>query len=239
MTQATFIQAGTTFDHTPVGAIGAGDVVVLNAERCAVAKTPIAAGALGALATFGIFDAVKKQEALSAGDWLYWDADGDPYGGTAGSGALTATAADGVSFGFAVADAEATDGTVRACLVSVPTQTVLPTLNAENDDPGNGEALAVTGGYTELVTTDAHGDGSDETRTLSTPTRIGDERLLFFDTKDTADVNVNVDHAINAAGNDQVQFDGEGHFVRLVAVEISSGLVWRIVVSDGVTLGTQ
>jgi len=115
--KAKFIQEGKSIDYTPGSDVNAGDVVVQK-DLVGVAKLDIVANTLGALAVVGVFDIQKANEAFSAGDEVYWDADGDPYGGDAGTGAATGTAAGNVSMGYALADAGATDTTVRTVLQS-------------------------------------------------------------------------------------------------------------------------
>ena len=117
MAKATFIQGGAAIDYTPGSAVAAGDVVVLSG-LIGIAKQPIAASELGALAVTGIFDVVKAEEALATvGGKVYWDADGDPYGGTAGTGAATATASGNTFLGFVLVAAAETGSTVRILLV--------------------------------------------------------------------------------------------------------------------------
>ncbi|GJQ27810.1 MAG: hypothetical protein HBSAPP02_28420 [Phycisphaerae bacterium] len=75
MAQATFVHDGGAIDYTPGAAVAAGDVVVIG-ELVGVAKTPIAANALGALAVRGVFDFAKATgvgTAISAGANVYWD----------------------------------------------------------------------------------------------------------------------------------------------------------------------
>ena len=110
--QAQFIQEGQSIDYTPSAAVAAGQVVV-QGSMIGVAKTPIAASVLGALAVRGIFDVVKANEQQALGAALYWDADGNPYNGTAGTGCATTTSGGNTFIGFAQAAAEATDETVR------------------------------------------------------------------------------------------------------------------------------
>ena len=73
MPQATFIQEGKYIDHTPVGALAAGDVVV-QGDLVGVTLRPIAAGELGSLAVDGVFDFTKNTGvAYTVGTILYWD----------------------------------------------------------------------------------------------------------------------------------------------------------------------
>ena len=72
---AFFVQDGNSIDYTPVAAVAAGDVVV-QGDLVGVAKTPIAAGVLGALAVNGVFDFPKATgvgTAIAAGASVYWD----------------------------------------------------------------------------------------------------------------------------------------------------------------------
>jgi len=52
---ATFVHDGNTIDYTPATDVAAGDVVV-QGELIGVAKVPIPADKLGALAVTGVFD---------------------------------------------------------------------------------------------------------------------------------------------------------------------------------------
>jgi len=76
MATATFIHDGNAIDYTPDSDVSAGDVVV-QGDLVGVAKRPIAADALGALAVRGVFDFPKAAgvgEAITAGAKVYWDA---------------------------------------------------------------------------------------------------------------------------------------------------------------------
>ena len=124
MAQAQYIQEGQAIDYTPSAAVDAGDVVVIGNKIVGIAKLDIAASALGALALEGVFDIVRADTiAFTAGDAVYWDADGDPDGGTAGTGAATDTddTAANILIGYALADvADAvTNLTVRVRKINV------------------------------------------------------------------------------------------------------------------------
>lgn len=76
MATATFVHEGGTINYTPGSAVAAGDVVV-QGELVGVAKQPIAANALGALAVTGVFDFPKATgvgTGITAGAKVYWDA---------------------------------------------------------------------------------------------------------------------------------------------------------------------
>ncbi len=104
MATATFVHDGNAIDYTPGSDVSAGDVVV-QGELVGVAKRPIAANTLGALAVTGVFDFPKPPEAISAGAKVYWE----------GSYA-TITATGNTYIGKAVKAAADVDGTVRVRL---------------------------------------------------------------------------------------------------------------------------
>ena len=132
--QATFVQEGQSIDYTPGSAKSAGDVVVRGTRLVGITKSPIAASALGALAVTGVFDVVKDNSDISDGDPLYWDADGDPVGGTAGSGAFSSNAALGPFAGYALEAAGVGVGTVRMHLQSIDGQAAVARSNLTQDD---------------------------------------------------------------------------------------------------------
>lgn len=102
--QGQFIQDGKHIDYTPGSAVDAGDVVFI-AAIAGVAPRDIAANTLGSLTIAGVHRIAKATAAINAGADVYWDADGDPVGGTAGSGAATATSTGNTLMGKAVAAA--------------------------------------------------------------------------------------------------------------------------------------
>ena len=72
---ATFVHDGGSIDYTPTTAVAAG-AVVLQGDLIGVARTPIAANALGSLAVAGVFDFPKTAgagSAIAAGAICYWD----------------------------------------------------------------------------------------------------------------------------------------------------------------------
>jgi predicted RecA/RadA family phage recombinase len=89
MFDATFVKDGNVIDHTPVGNVAAGAVIVTGG-LVGIATADIPAGVLGSLAVVGIFDVVSTG-AITAGANVYWN-------GTA----ATATATDNIFMGKAV-----------------------------------------------------------------------------------------------------------------------------------------
>lgn len=102
-------------DYTPGSDIAAGDVVDQNGI-IGIAVRPIASGKLGALCTEGLYTVAKDNSDVAVGDKLYWDADGNPYGGTAGTGAFTKTSSGNTYAGRAYSVAGTTTGTCKLLL---------------------------------------------------------------------------------------------------------------------------
>lgn len=99
--QIQLFAAGLFEDHTPGSAVTAGTPLNIGG-RAAVAANDIAADILGAIQVSGLFKVVQKAELIPLGSEVWFDNDGDPVGGTAGTGAATATpqlAADGFYLG--------------------------------------------------------------------------------------------------------------------------------------------
>jgi predicted RecA/RadA family phage recombinase len=100
---------GQRMDHTPSGAISAGDVVVVG-EIVAHAPEDIAASALGVLIIEGVVEMPKATTSASAllqGDELYWDASAE---------VVTTTEGSNKRAGYAYAAAAATAATVLVVL---------------------------------------------------------------------------------------------------------------------------
>ncbi len=95
---------GNSINHTPGSAVTAGDVVLIGTVP-AIAPNDIAASTLGSVSVAGLYKVPKTSDTFTAGDAVYWDADGTPVTGTASSGAADSSAATGNLMGFATADA--------------------------------------------------------------------------------------------------------------------------------------
>ena len=107
MPQATFVHDGFSIDHTPAGALAAGDVVVLG-DLVGVTKRPLAANEPGALAVDGVFDFAKNTGvSYTVGTILYWDDTNN---------VVTTTASGNKQIGKVVRAAATTDTTVRVRL---------------------------------------------------------------------------------------------------------------------------
>jgi len=109
MAYATYVHEGKSIDYTPSADVAIGDVVV-QGDLVAVATRPIAANALGSLATTGVFDFAKAtgtSTAIAAGTKAYWDATNH---------VATATATSNKYIGKVVKAAVDADATVRVRL---------------------------------------------------------------------------------------------------------------------------
>ncbi|HOD83748.1 MAG TPA: DUF2190 family protein [Phycisphaerae bacterium] len=233
MAKARFIQDGNSIDYTPGADVTAGDVIV-QGSLIGVAKVDIPANKLGALAVRGVFDVVKANEQQALGAALYWDADGNPYNGTAGTGCATTTSGGNTFIGFAQAAAGATDETVRVLWngpVAV-TNTVHNALTAEIADPGAAGAIPVTdSGHCDLVTAAA------ETRTLAAPTYAGQMLMLSLKT-DGGNCVITCATTVNQTGDNTITMGDAGDAVLLVGKVNGSNKRWSVVSNDGAALST-
>lgn len=142
--QAIHKAPGVSVDYTPVAAVSAGAVVEVGSVPL-VATQDIAAGALGALLTVGVFAVVKKEAAFTAGDPVYWDNNGNPYNGVALSGCASPTASEGNLMGLCLADAGSTDETVSVLLTAAKrTATIAGSVTAD-DITGSDSSLGIAG----------------------------------------------------------------------------------------------
>ena len=115
MSQAKVIQQGSNLDYVPSSDTLAGTIVV-QGELVGVVNTDVSADSKGSISVDGCYSIVKTSEAITAGARVYWDADGNPVGGVAGSGASSPTATDNTYCGVAIEDAASTDTTVKVRL---------------------------------------------------------------------------------------------------------------------------
>ena len=95
-------QLGNNLKYTPAStAVTAGDVIVIGTIPF-VADVDIAVGRQGDISCAGVFDVPKDGSTFADGDPVYWNATGNPNGGTAGTGACTSTASGNNLMGFIV-----------------------------------------------------------------------------------------------------------------------------------------
>lgn len=233
--QGLLISKGATIDYTPTADTAAGQVVVVG-SLVGVATTAISANVLGALHVEGVFDVVKANGAISAGAIVYWDADGNPQGGTAGTGCATTTSGGNSRFGVTLEAAAETAETCRVLwVVPVAVTQVVTSAGAgttEITDPGNAGAIpVVTSGTVMLVSTEAGG----ETRTLADPAFVGQEITLTMLT-DGGDIEITAASPINQTGNTVMTFAAVRDTIKLVGIEAAASNEWQVAFNDGVAL---
>lgn len=226
MTQATLVQNPGAIDHTPSSAVTAGDVVVTG-KRVEIARTDIAADRQGALHNEGVYDVVKVTGAIAVGVDVFWDADGDPVGGTAGTGAAT-TEPLGRWIGRSTKAAGSSDTVVRVCFAQAPPEPLEP----EITDPGDAGAIPVDrSGNVQIVTAGA------ETRTLAAPTYVGQQLLISMET-DGGDCVIECATTVNQTGNNRLTLADAGDACTLVAKKNGANIRWSVGHNDGVALST-
>ena len=113
-----YISEGVRITGAAPADLTGGYILNVNGQAI-ITSEPIASGDIGSFATEGIFSAPYVGNACNAGDNLWWDANGKPYGGSA-DGAATNLGADGDFWIGTVVDApDANDATVRFTLNKV------------------------------------------------------------------------------------------------------------------------
>lgn len=233
--QCVLLGDGGRVDHTPGADVAAGDVVITNG-MFQFATQPIATGKLGTLRTAGgppLVRIVKVNGAISVGNAVYWDAAGNPQGGTAGTGAATTTAGSNTFIGRCVAAAGANDETVDVELsIGVVTAGTLENAIADPGDAGAiGGATPSVSGHVALVS------GGVETRTLAAPTKAGLQLLLYMKT-DGGNITLTCATTFNETGNNTAVFGDTGDALYLISVEEGATFRWRLATADGVALST-
>ncbi len=111
-----YIQPGNTIDWTVTGAAVVSGQTIVIGTIVGVAVTDGAVGETIAVTVEGVFLIPKATAAIGLGVAVYWDADGDPVGGTAGSGAATATDTANTLMGKAIEAAAGGTATVKVKL---------------------------------------------------------------------------------------------------------------------------
>lgn len=154
---------GDYVDYTPPSAVTGGTPTQIG-DLTGMSQEDMEASILGALQVKGYVEGEATVDTGVFGDDIFWDADGDPVNGTAGSGAFTTVASDGDWWaGTLRADHAATD------------ETAIFALNEPNPLAANSELLAVN---------DSHGTSMENIATevtLATVT-IDGTRLVVGDT---------------------------------------------------------
>lgn len=233
--QARRLRDGHFVAYRHNAAVVQGQVIVVGSNSLVlVAEHAYGANELGSYAIWGDFEIVKVNGTIGAWSAIYWDAAGNPQGGTAGTGCATTESSGNTFLGFAPeAVASATAETVR--VIKVPaisvTNTIHLALSNAITDPGDQGAIAVTdSGTCPLVTATA------ETRTLAAPTYAGQMLQIRMKT-DGGNATITCATLFDGTYNTAV-FGDVGDTLILVAGEEGSNLRWRVVVNVGVALST-
>jgi predicted RecA/RadA family phage recombinase len=143
-TPAVYYHKGDSIDYTPGSAVSCGDVVVIGTIPM-IATADIAANTKGALAVSGVFKVPKASGSVTAGDAIYWDADGSPNTGDASSGAATTTATGNNLMGYAAASAGSSDTYVYVGLTAAKRATSIAGSVTADDITGSDSSLAIAG----------------------------------------------------------------------------------------------
>lgn len=220
--QFVLLGEGGRIDHTPGSAVAAGEVVVTNG-LLAFATQDIPANVLGTLRTAGgppLVRGVKVNGGISVGNAVYWDADGNPQGGTAGTGALTTTATANTFAGRCVKAAGATDETVDFEMsIGVVTAGTLENLIT---DPGASGAIPVTrSGRVEIVTAGA------ESRTLAAPATGGLQLQIEGKTLVGA-CTITCATTVNQNDDTTITLTNAGDMIVLNSVAEGSNFRWKV-----------
>lgn len=138
--KAQFYKNGAVLDYTAAADKLGGDPVQTVSRRMGVLVNDVASGYVGSAQAQGLIKIEKAQVAIAAGEDVYYDADGSPYGGTASSGAATNVAASGDYFlGKAERAAGATDTHAYVLLnqaeVVAPAHTLSMWVDGDRQDP--------------------------------------------------------------------------------------------------------
>lgn len=165
-TPAIYRNNGQTIDYTPGSAVLSGTVYVIGNIVTIVPKD-IAADEKGATCTRGVFNVPKDNSDVSAGDTLYWNSTGDPYGGTSSSGAFTKTVGSNKIAGTALEAAGTTTGDCDMLLHSLDSAlqagfgpTSIAVVAVGGTAIGNANAIDI--GFTKVT-------GADDTAAIKLP----------------------------------------------------------------------
>jgi len=236
---AQYYGDGVTVDYTPTPATAAGTVIT-QVDLVAVANDYIAALTAGKLTTSGVFDLVKINAAIPLGTALYWDENGDPVGGTAGTGAATAVSTSNKFIGVAMEQVnDALQETVRTycpgpTYVASSQKASLATAVSCVKDAG----IAVTAsGYAAITTT-----GGAEARSLAAPGGGVDGTIITVcHAVDGGSSKITSTQVFGDNGTDLTFTVTESaECITLIATRITATTYrWRTLYNNGVTLAAS
>lgn len=185
-TPTRFHKPGRLRDYTPGSDTYSGDIVVIG-NRCFLAAADIAGSTTtalgvngtplrGALHEDGQWAVPKDASTFSDGDPVFWNATGNPTGGTNGTGAATSSPAGAVFMGYAVVEDGTSvltgDATVIVDAAGAPKHR--ETVNADVAATGSTQADAaqVYEGFTVVT-------GADATKGVILPTAVPGMRVTI------------------------------------------------------------
>ena len=128
-------QSGDVMPKVVAGAALASGQVVVTSSLVGISLGAYEIGEVAQVALEGVFVVPKATGAIGHGVAVYYDADGDPIGGEAGTGAATSVAAGNRQIGYAFEAAESGDATVVVLLGWTPAVAVAA--SAHQADLGN------------------------------------------------------------------------------------------------------
>lgn len=177
---------GMFIEYTPVAAVIAGQVIVLG-NLVAIAPHAIEAGQKGILTLCGAWNVPKTSDVFSQGSAVYWDADGDPVGGTAGTGAADTSQATGNLMGYCAEDAATGAAYVRVNLTAAALtlgnyMPYFPVATVAAAGSAQGDAAALSDGF-NLVT------GADDAKGVILPAAVAG-RVVVIKVGPGADLKV-------------------------------------------------
>jgi hypothetical protein len=164
-------------------------------------------------------------QAWTVGQTVGYDTDGDPYNGTAGTGAFTTDEGDWNFPVGTVVEAKASTEEMGIVLLNEFLEGASPGGSAglmnSIADPGNAGAIPVgMEGHVKIVTAGA------ETRTIADPTIVGQQLLLTMQT-DGGDCVITTASPWNQNGNTTITLDDVGDAALLVACRDGADIEWR------------
>lgn len=189
---------GTQVKYTPVADVIAGQVVVVGGIPM-IAPYAIAAGVEGVLEPDGGWDVPAATGAWTQGDAIYWDDNGDPITGDAGSGAFTTTASGNYLAGYAAKDKASGDAYGKLNLTSAKRTTTIAGSVTADDLTGSDSSLAIAGlsatqgGAVTLAggpSTGGNNNGGALTLKAGAKNGSGADGVLTIGATDTSAINI-------------------------------------------------
>jgi len=152
-TPAKMVQQGSKCVYTFAADAAAGDVVEVGSIPAIVVRTvDFSEQPDGTVQFDGVWDVPQVAGIITAGDAVYWDSNGSPYGGTALSGCATGTASGNNLMGVAspvqpngTNATTATDSYVRVKLTAASRTTTVSGSLTTDDITGSDATLTITG----------------------------------------------------------------------------------------------